>query len=80
MKNEKLSLDDAQILMTKAIKRIEKALDDENDAKAINAGNCLSGLVNRYAKLVETVQLEKRIDTLEQRIEEQSNHNLKAVK
>lgn len=66
MGNEKLSLEDAQLLMSKAIKRIEKAIEDESDSKAINAGNCLSGLISRYAKLLETVELEKRISKLEE--------------
>ncbi len=72
-----MTLDDAQILMTKAIKRIETAIEDESDAKAINAGNCLSGLISRYAKLIETVQLEKRLDALEKRMDQ--NSKLKKV-
>jgi hypothetical protein len=78
MEDQKLSLDDAQILMTKAIKRIEKVLDEGNDNQAMNAGNCLSGLVSRYVKLVETAELEKRLEAIEKRMNQ--NSNLKKVK
>ena len=66
MSNEKITLDDTQIVMSKAVRRIEKIIDEGDDAQAMNAGNCLSGLISRYVKLVETVELERRIEKLEE--------------
>jgi len=60
-----IHLQETQILMTKAIKKVEGILDDSTDSQALNAANCLSGLISRYVKLIETVELEKRIERLE---------------
>jgi len=73
MKNEKISLDEAQLVMSKAIRRLETIIDEGDDAKMMNAGNCLSGLISRYSKLIETRELEKRLQALEER------QNLKIV-
>jgi hypothetical protein len=67
MSKQNLSLEDTQTTLSKAIKRIEEVLEKENDAKATNAANCLSGLVKSYSKIVQTVELEKRIEKLEQK-------------
>lgn len=66
MSTEKITLEDAQKVMSKAIRRVERIVDEGDDAQAMNAGNCLSGLISRYTKLVETVDLERRIQKLEQ--------------
>lgn len=62
-----LSLKDCKLRMTDSIKSIEKIiLTSEDDNKQIAAANALSGLVNRYAKLLEVSDLEQRITKLEQ--------------
>lgn len=63
-----LSLDDARLRMTDAIKQAERIImDGDNDSQKINAINALSGLISRYARLTETVELERRIEKLEER-------------
>ncbi|WP_020402114.1 hypothetical protein [Gracilimonas tropica] len=73
-----LSLDDAQLRMTDSIKQLEKIiLTSEDENRVINASNALSGLISRYAKLLEVSDLEKRIEHLE-RINE--NQKMRKVK
>lgn len=63
-----ISLDDLKLKATDAVKAVEEIIltsDDEN--RKINAINALSGLISRYAKLVETSDLEKRVQELEKR-------------
>ena len=77
MKKETLTLEQAQQLMSKAIKRIDLIIDSGSDAQVMNASNALSGLVSRYVKLCETLDLEKRIERIERQQERQP---LKPVK
>lgn len=61
-----ITLNEARLRMTDAIKAMEQIiLENSDEAKVTNAANCLSGLISRYAKLVEVHDLEKRISELE---------------
>lgn len=65
-----LELDDAKIRMTDAVKRLEQIImtsDDEN--RVINAANALSGIISRYAKLIDTHDHEKRLQKLEEKFQ-----------
>jgi len=69
---DRLTLNETQAAMTQAIKRVEQVIDNENDARAINAANCLSGLVSRYTTLLE---LEHKV-----KAQQPGPTNFKAVK
>jgi hypothetical protein len=63
-----LTLEQAQLRMTDAVKKLEEIVMTSEDAYTkINAVNALSGIISKYAKLVETVELEERISALEKR-------------
>lgn len=73
-----ISLEDAKLRMTDAIKQLEKViLDGDYDHKKIHtkiqACYALSGIIGRYSKLIETADLEERITRLE------NNHKMKRV-
>jgi hypothetical protein len=64
-----LSLEDAKLRMTDSIKAIEKIiLTSKDDNKQIQAAHALSGLVKAYKSLIETTEILKRIEELEERI------------
>lgn len=64
-----LDLDTCKLRMTDAIKKIEKIiLTSKDDQKIIQAVHALSGLINRYSKLIEITDLEERITKLEQKL------------
>lgn len=65
-----ISLKDAKLRMTDAIKQMERIiLDGDYDQKTvqtkIQAVHALSGIVSRYAKIIEIEELESRISELE---------------
>ena len=63
-----LDLDDAKLRMTDTVKRLEEIImTSEDENKVINAANALSGLISRYAKLIDTHDHEKRIQELEEK-------------
>lgn len=64
-----LELSDIKLRATDAFKAVEEIIlsDDAEPNQRINAINALSGLISRYAKLVEVADLEKRIEELEQK-------------
>jgi len=66
-----ITLEEAKLRMTDAIKQMEKIiLDGDYEQKTvqtkIQAVHALSGIVSRYAKLVEIEDLESRISALEE--------------
>jgi len=63
-----LTLQQCQLRLTDAVHRLEKIILEEQstDAQAIQAVHALSGAISRYAGLIETVELEKRITKLEE--------------
>lgn len=64
-----LGLDTCKLRMTDAIKQIEKIiLTSKDDQKLIQAANTLSGLVNRYAILIEKTDIEERLTRLEEKL------------
>jgi len=64
-----LDLHTCKLRMTDSIKAIEKIiLTSKDDQKQIQAAHALSGLINRYAKLIETTDLEQRVAKLEQKL------------
>ena len=54
-KNEEkaLSLEELQIKATKAIEDCEKLVESETGSKKVNAINALSGLIDKYSRLVK---------------------------
>lgn len=65
-----ISLKEAKLRMTDAIKQMEKILldgdyDKQNIQLKIQAVHALSGIVSRYTRLVEIEELEDRISKLE---------------
>ena len=67
-----LTLDEAKIRMTDGVKAIEKIiLESSDDHKTIQAVHALSGLIARYAKLIETTEIIERLEKLEQQVNEE---------
>jgi type I restriction-modification system DNA methylase subunit len=63
-----ITLQDAQLRMTDAIKEMEKIiLSSGDEQRKIQAVHALSGLIARYAKIVETTEIIERIEVLEQK-------------
>lgn len=64
-----LSLNEARLRMTDSIKRLEEIIMTSDDPyKVVQASNSLSSIINRYGKLTEKIDLEKRIEKLEQQL------------
>lgn len=62
------TLDDCKLKMTDSIKEMEKIiLSDSKDHTKIQAVHALSGVIARYAKLVETTEIIERLEALEQK-------------
>src|SRR5690625_3651022 len=61
-----LTLQQCQLRLTDSVHRLEKIILDQQstDAQAIQAAHALTGAISRYAGLIETVELEKRITKL----------------
>ena len=65
-----MSLENAKLKMTDAVKQMEKIiLDGDYDSKTvqtkIQAVHALSGIISRYTKLIETADIIERIEALE---------------
>ena len=65
-----MSLENAMLKMTDAVKQMEKIiLDGDYDPKTvqtkIQAVHALSGIISRYTKLIETADIIERIEALE---------------
>lgn len=64
-----LTLDDCKLRLTDAIKECERLiLSNPKDHVLIQAVHALSGAIARYAKLIETTELEERVSKLEQQL------------
>lgn len=64
-----ITLDQLMLRATDAINEAERIIREaETDGQRTNAINALSGLISRYAKLYETYDLEKRIEEIENRL------------
>jgi len=68
-----LTLDDCKLRLTDAVDRAEEIIltEDTTDNTAIQAIHALSSAINRYAKLVETTELQERVEALEQKLDQQ---------
>ena len=69
-----ISLKEAKLRMTDAIKAMEEIiLSDEVNQKTVNtkiqAVHALSGIVSRYAKVIEVTDLKDELDELKQIVE-----------
>lgn len=69
-----LTLKEAKLRMTDAVKQMEKIiLDGEIDPKTVNtkiqAVHALSGIISRYAKVIEVTDLKDELDELKQIVE-----------
>lgn len=62
-----LTLDDCKLRMTDAIKEMEEIIlsDNSKDHTKIQAVHALSGVIARYAKVIETSEILERIEALE---------------
>lgn len=68
---KELTLDQAKLRMTDAIKAVEKIiLTSGNEQKQIQAVHALSNLIGQYCKLIEKVELLHRIEKLEEQMYE----------
>ena len=61
-----LSLEEAKLRITDAVHVMERIiLESEDEQKQIQAVNALSGIIGKYAKLIETTDLINRVEALE---------------
>ena len=59
--------------MTDAIKVMEEIIfTADGEQKKIQAVNAMSGMIGKYTKLVEVVDLEARLNTLEEQMKNES--------
>lgn len=68
-----LTLQELKLRMTDAIKVMEEIIfTADGEQKKIQAVNAMSGMIGKYTKLVEVVDLEARLSTLEQQMKNDS--------
>lgn len=66
-----LTINEANLRLTDAIKAVEKIVLSSNDEhKIIQAANAMSGLIKSYKSLIETTELIERVEALEIKAEE----------
>lgn len=68
-----ITLQELMLRMTDAIKVMEEIIFTANgEQKKIQAVNAMSGMIGKYTKLVEVVDLEARLNTLEEQVKNDS--------
>ena len=68
-----LTLQELKLRMTDAIKVMEEIIfTADGEQKKIQAVNAMSGMIGKYTKLVEVVDLEARLNTLEEQLKNDS--------
>lgn len=68
-----LTLQELKLRMTDAIKVMEEIIfTADGEQKKIQAVNAMSGMIGKYTKLVEVVDLEARLSTLEEQVKNDS--------
>ena len=68
-----LTLHELKLRMTDAIKVMEEIIfTADGEQKKIQAVNAMSGMIGKYTKLVEVVDLEARLSTLEEQVKNDS--------
>jgi hypothetical protein len=68
-----LTLQELKLRMTDAIKVMEEIIfTADGEQKKIQAVNAMSGMIGKYTKLVEVVDLEARLSTLEEQMKNDS--------
>lgn len=68
-----LTLQELKLRMTDAIKVMEEIIfTADGEQKKIQAVNAMSGMIGKYTKLVEVVDLEARLNTLEEQMKNDS--------
>ena len=68
-----ITLQELMLRMTDAIKVMEEIIfTADGEQKKIQAVNAMSGMIGKYTKLVEVVDLEARLNTLEEQVKNDS--------
>lgn len=68
-----ITLQELMLRMTDAIKVMEEIIfTADGEQKKIQAVNAMSGMIGKYTKLVEVVDLEARLSTLEEQVKNDS--------
>lgn len=68
-----ITLQELMLRMTDAIKVMEEIIfTADGEQKKIQAVNAMSGMIGKYTKLVEVVDLEARLSTLEEQMKNDS--------
>ena len=68
-----LTLQELKLRMTDAIKVMEEIIfTADGEQKKIQAVNAMSGMIGKYTKLVEVVDLEARLSSLEEQMKNDS--------
>ena len=68
-----ITIQELKLKMTDAIKVMEEIIfTADGEQKKIQAVNAMSGMIGKYTKLVEVVDLEARLSTLEEQMKNDS--------
>ena len=69
-----ITLQELKLRMTDAIESMEEIIFiADGEQKKIQAVNAMSGMIGKYTKLVEVVDLEARLSTLEEQMKNDSS-------
>ena len=68
-----ITIQELKLRMTDAIESMEEIIfTADGEQKKIQAVNAMSGMIGKYTKLVEVVDLEARLSTLEEQVKNDS--------